>query len=176
MRTNEVYAGARLLFSARSRWTCPHKCGPLLSRLCLARFCLSFLTFVGGGLFSESVSKADFLPDHFDSKQSRDHIVPGSYIPGSIPVSQHLYSHLVRLGDWCWRIPLGALTLYACFLHFLRTADILAPRLNVVFLRLLRLISLVACWRLDDVTLIPNYPPSSTGAHYRPIYTTPVLS
>ena len=52
---------------------------------------------------------------------------------------------------------------------FLRTADVLAPRLSVVFRRLVRLDSFLACWRQANVTPIPKGPPSSSVANYRPI-------
>ena len=57
-----------------------------------------------------------------------------------------------------------------------RTADVLAPRLSVVFRRLLRLGSFPACWRQANVSPIPKGPPSSSVANYRPISITSVLS
>ena len=57
-----------------------------------------------------------------------------------------------------------------------RTADVMAPRLSVVFWRLVRLGSFLACWRQANVTLIPNGPPSSSVASYLPISITSVLS
>ena len=57
-----------------------------------------------------------------------------------------------------------------------RTADVLAPRLSVVFRRLLRLGSFPACWRQANVTSIPKCPSSFSVANYRPISITPVLS
>ena len=57
-----------------------------------------------------------------------------------------------------------------------RTADVLAPRLSVVFRLLVRMGSFPACWRHDNVTPIPKGPPSSSVANYRPIYITSVLS
>ena len=57
-----------------------------------------------------------------------------------------------------------------------RTADVLAPRLNVVFRRLVRLGSFPACWRQANVTPIPKGPPSSSVANCRPISITSVLS
>ena len=53
------------------------------------------------------------------------------------------------------------------FLLFLkRTADVLAPRLSVVFRRLVRLGSFPACWRQANVTPIPEGPQSSSVANY----------
>ena len=57
-----------------------------------------------------------------------------------------------------------------------RTADVLAPRLRVVFRQLLRLGSFPACWRQANVTPIIKGPSSSSVANYRPISITPVLS
>ena len=67
--------------------------------------------------------------------------------------------------------PLG---IFPLFLK--RTADVLAPRLNVVFRRHLRLGSFPACWRQAHVTPISKGPSSSSVANYRPISITPVLS
>ena len=57
-----------------------------------------------------------------------------------------------------------------------RTADVMAPRLSVVFWRLVRLGSFLVCWRQANVTPIPKGPPSSSVANYRPISITSVLS
>ena len=71
---------------------------------------------------------------------------------------------------------MGTLTHWVCFLFFLkRTADVLAPRLSVVFQRLVRPSSFAACWRQANVTPIRKDPPSSV-ANYRPISITSVLS
>ena len=57
-----------------------------------------------------------------------------------------------------------------------RTADVLAPRLSVVFRRLVRLGSFPACCRQANVTPILKSPPSSSVASYRPISITSVLA
>ena len=57
-----------------------------------------------------------------------------------------------------------------------RTADVMAPRLGVVFRRLVCLGSFPACWRQANITPIPKGPPSSSVANYRPISITSVLS
>ena len=56
-----------------------------------------------------------------------------------------------------------------------RTADVLAPRLCVVFRLLLRLSSFPAYFRLANAAPIPKGQPSSSLANYRPISTTPFL-
>ena len=68
-------------------------------------------------------------------------------------------------------IPLGMFPLL-----LKRTADVLAPRLSVVFRRLLRLGNFPACWRQANFTPIPKGPSSPSVANYRPISITPVLS
>ena len=67
--------------------------------------------------------------------------------------------------------PLG---MFPLFLK--RTADVMAPRLSVVFRRLVRLGSLPACWRQTIVTPILKDLPSSSVANYRAIFITLVLS
>ena len=73
--------------------------------------------------------------------------------------------------------PYGGTDLFGMFSLFLkRTADVMAPRLSVVFRRLVRLDSFPACWRQANVTPISKGPPSSSVANYRPISITSVLS
>ena len=61
-------------------------------------------------------------------------------------------------------------------LFFKRIADVMAPRLSIVFRRHVCLGSFQACWRQANVTPIPKGPPSSSVANYRPISITSVLS
>ena len=68
---------------------------------------------------------------------------------------------LVRLGPYWGPDPLG---MFPFFLK--RTADVLAPRLSVVFWRLVRLGSFPVCYRQANVTPIPKGPPSSSVANY----------
>ena len=63
---------------------------------------------------------------------------------------------------------------FALFLK--RTADVISPRLSVVFRRLVRLGNFSACWRQANVTPIPKGPPSSSVANYRLISITSALS
>ena len=131
----------------------------------------------GGGLVCESVSKADLLSDHFDGKQCREFVdLPLTCYPSPSLTSFAFRSSEVRrllldLDPYGDSDPLG---MFPLFLK--RTADVLAPRLSVVFLRLVRLGSFPACWRQANVTPIPKGPPSSSIANYRPISITSVLS
>ena len=65
--------------------------------------------------------------------------------------------------------------LLGMFPLFKRTA-VMAPSLSVVFRRLVRLGSFLACWIQANVTPIPKGPPASSAANYRPISITSVLS
>ena len=63
----------------------------------------------------------------------------------------------------------GGTDLLGMFPLFLKTAVVLAPRLAVVFRRLLRLGSFPVCWRVGNVTPISKGSPSSSAFNYRPI-------
>ena len=98
------------------------------------------LVGVGGGLMCESVGRADLLSDHFNSRQSRKSVdLPLTCHPSPSLVNFAFRSSEVRrllldLDPCGGTDPLG---MFPLFLK--RTADILAPRLSVVFRRLLRL-------------------------------------
>ena len=66
------------------------------------------------------------------------------------------------------------LSMFPLFLK--RTADVMAPRLSVVFRPLVHLGSFPACWRQANVTKIPKGPASSSVDNYRPISISSVLS
>ena len=73
--------------------------------------------------------------------------------------------------------PYGGTDPFGMFPLFLkRTAEVVGPRLSVVFRRLVRLWSFPACWRQANVTPIPKGPPSSSVAYYRQISITSALS
>ena len=66
--------------------------------------------------------------------------------------------------------PYGGTDPLRMFPPFLKiTADVMAPRLSVVFQQLVRLGSFSACWRQANVTAIPKDPPSPSVANYRPM-------
>ena len=95
----------------------------------------------------ESVGKADLLSDHFDSKQSREAVeLPLTCHPSPSLTTFAFRSSEVRrllfdLDPYGSTHPLG---MFPLFLK--RTADVMAPRLSVVFRRLVRLGSFPACW------------------------------
>ena len=78
---------------------------------------------------------------------------------------------LLDLGPYGGTDPLG---MFSPFLK--NTADVLVPRLTVVFRRLVRLGSFMAWWRQANVTPIPKGPPSFSVANYRLISIASVLS
>ena len=105
----------------------------------------------------ESVGKANLLSDHFDSKQSRESVdLRVTCHPSLSSITFAFRSSKVKclqldLDPYGDTDPLG---MFPLFLK--RTADVLAPRLSVVFRRLLCLGSFPACWRQANVTPIPN--------------------
>ena len=87
-----------------------------------------------------SVGTADLLPDHFYGKQSNE--------SDGLPLTCHPYPRLTSFAFWSSEVRCLLLDLdpYGCsdplgmFPHFLkRTSDVLAPRLSVVFRRLVRM-------------------------------------
>ena len=183
VRDNETNSETKRQFSDRNRDVLlsvqsPHKWwSTLKSAVFDSSSSLPSLVSDGGGLVCESVGKADLLSDHFDSKQSREAI--------DLPLAYHT-SHcfttfafrssdvrrlLLNLDPYGGSDPLG---MFPLFLK--RTTDVFAPRLSVVFRRLVRLRSISASWRQANVTPIPKGPPSSSVANYQPISITSVLS
>ena len=81
----------------------------------------------GGGLVCESVGKADLLSDHFESKQSREAVDrPQTCHPSPSLTTFAFRSSEVRrlLLDLTFMV---ALTLWVCFLFFLRELLMLWP-------------------------------------------------
>ena len=120
----------------------------------------------GGGLVCESVGKADLLSDHFDSKQSREAV--------DLPLTCHASPSFTTFAFRSSEVrrllldldPYGGIGPLGLFILFLkRTADVMVPRLSVVFRRLVRLGNFPACWRQVNVTPIPKGPPSSPVAN-----------
>ena len=102
----------------------------------------------GGGLVCESVGKADLLSDHFDSKQSREVV--------DLQLTCYSSPSLTTFAFWSSEVrrllldldPYGGtdpLSMFGLFPK--RTADVMAPRLSVVFCRLVRLGSFPAQFR-----------------------------
>ena len=182
MRANETYSEAKCQFSDRNRDVLmtvqsPHKWWSTLKSAVLGSSS-SFPPLIseGGGLVCESVGKADLLSDHFDSKQSREAV--------DLPLTCHQSPSLTTFAFRSSEVrhllldldPYDGTDLLGMFPLFLkRTADVMAPRLSVVFRRLVRLGSFPACWRQANVTPIPKGPPSSSVANYLPISITSVL-
>ena len=138
---------------------------------------LPLLLSEGGGLVCESVGKADLLSDHFNSKQSRETV--------DLPLTCHPSPSLTTVAFRSTEVsrllldldPYGGTDPLGMFPHFLkRTADVMAPRLSLVFRRLVRLGSFPPCWRQANVTPFLKGPSSSSVANYQPISITSVLS
>ena len=175
-RANETYSEAERQFSDRNmdvlmNVQSPHKWwATLKSAVFGSSSALPPLVSEGGGLVCESIGKADLLSDHFDSKQSRKAVdLLLTYHPSPRLATFAFRSIEVRrllldLDPYGGTDPLG---MFPFFIK--RTADVMAPRLSVVFGRLVRLGSFPASWRQDNVTPISKGPPSSSVANYLPI-------
>ena len=175
VRANETYSEAKRRFSDRNsdvlmNVQSPHKrWSTLKSAVFGSSSSLPLLVSEGGGLVCESVGKADLLSDQFDSKQSREAVDltltchPSPSLSTFVFRSSEVRRLLLYLDPYGGTDPLG---MFPLFLK--RTADVMAPRLSVVFLRFVRLASFPACWRQANVTPIPKGPPSSSVANYRP--------
>ena len=85
--------------------------------------------------------------------------------------SREVQRLLLDLDSYGGTDPLG---MFPLFLK--KTAVVLAPRLAVIFRRLLRLGRFHICWRVANVTPIPKGPPFSSASNYRLISLTPILS
>ena len=57
-----------------------------------------------------------------------------------------------------------------------KVADIIAPKLSIIFCKLIRHGSFPECWRSANVTAIPKNAPSPDGENDRPVSITPILS
>ena len=110
----------------------------------------------GGGLVCESVIKADMLSAHFDRKQSRDPVdLPSTCHPSPSLTpfafrSREVKRLLLDLDSSGGTDPSG---MFPLFLK--KKAEVLAPRLSVVFRRVLQLGSFPVCLRVANVTPIP---------------------
>ena len=124
----------------------------------------------GGGLFCESVGEVNMLSAHFDGKHSSDPVdFPPTCHPSPSLTTFPFRSREVKrlLLDL---VSYGGTDLLGMFPLFLKkTAVVLAPRLAVVFRRLLRFGCFPVCWRVANVTPIPKGPPSSSASNYRSI-------
>ena len=124
-----------------------------------------------------TVGKDDLLSDHFYRKQSREaaELSLTSHPSPSFTTFAFRSSEVRRLmldyDPYDGTDPLG---MFPLFLQ--RTTDLMVPSLSVVFRRLVRLGSFLACWRQANVTPIPKGSPSSSVANYRPISITSLLS
>ena len=171
-RANAVYAEAMRQFSVRSRDAlmnsqCPHQWWSTLKSAVFGSSSdssLRPLIGAGGGLVCESVGKADMFSAHFDGNQSRDPVdLPSTCHPfRSLTTfafrSREVKRLLLDLDSNDGTDPLG---MFPLFLK--RTAEVLAPRLSVVFRRLLRLFSFLVCWRVANVM-----PPQFQRVHLYP--------
>ena len=152
LSTNETYSEAKRQFSDKNRvvlvnvQSLHNWWSTLKSEVFGTSSSLPPLVSEGGGLVWESVGKADLLSDHFDSKQSREAVdLPLTCHPSPSLTTFAFRSRedrrlLLDLDPYGCTDPLR---MFPLFLK--RTAEVVAPRLSVVFLLLVRLGNFPAC-------------------------------
>ena len=167
VRANETYSEAKRQFSDRNRAVLKNVQSPRKwwSTLKSAVFGTSSssppLVSEGGELVCESVGKADLLSYHFDRKQFREAVDllltchPSPSLTTFAFRSREVRRLLSDLDLYGGTNPLGTFPLF-----LKRTADVMAPRLSVVFRRLVRLGSFPPCW--EQANVIPTNSERST--------------
>ena len=131
-----------------------------------------------GSLAYSPEEKSTLLADVFDAKQSAEELI--------IPQSCHPEAKLTRIAFRSLEIkrllsdvdPYGGAGPDGIFpLFFKETADILAPKIAVIFRKLVRTGRFSLCWRTANVTPISKVgTATSSPQDYRPISITPILS
>ena len=155
MRANVTYSVVKRQFSDRNRDVLmnvhsPHKWWYTrkLKQRCSARVrrCLGSLVRVVDWCVNRLARLHDLLSDHFDSTQSMEAVdLPLTCHPCLTTFafrSSEVRRLLLDLETYGGTDPLGMFPLFLA-----RTAEVMAPRLSVVFRRLVRLGSSRACWR-----------------------------
>ena len=128
----------------------------------------------GGGLVVAPAEKASLLASQFDRKQCREQFVtPLTCFPQSrckfLAFRTFVLIRLLFDLD-----TYGGVDILGVFPLFLKKfADIFAPKLSIIFHRLIRMGSFPECYRSANVTAIPKNAPSPDRANYRPISITP---
>ena len=135
------------------------------------------LISASGLLVTQPKDKADLLMGVFDAKQSRNEIVlPSTCHPeprfGAFAFKSSLIlTFLKELDSHGGTDPVGFFPLF-----YKEIAPVLAPKLSVIFRKLLRLGLFPDCWKTANITPVPKGPISQTPSNYRPISITPALS
>ena len=131
-----------------------------------------------GSLAYSPEEKSTLLADIFDAKQSAEELI--------IPQSCHPEAKLTRIAFRSFEIkrllsdvdPYGGAGPDGIFpSSFKETADILAPKIAVIFRKLVRTGRFSLCWRTANVTPISKVgTATSSPQDHRPISITPILS
>ena len=182
-RAEQVYDDAEERYNTRIRTTLaeasqPHKWWSTLKSATLGtESSIPPLNTRSGVLESDPSKKAELLMDSFNAKQSNNIInLPPTCHPNPVFCkfafrSKQVFNLLCNLDSYGGTDPLGFFPLF-----YKKIASVLAPKLSVIFRKLLKVGSFPTCWRTANVTPIPKGPSSPNVADYRPISITPVLS
>ena len=177
-----LYGAARESHNERTRntlklSTCSHKWWETLEGSIFGvKLSIPALSGHGGGLVVAPAEKASILISQFDSKQCREQFVtPLSCFPlsgsNSLAFRTSALQRLLLDLDTHGGVDLfGVLPLY-----LKKVTDIIAPKLNIIFRKFIRLGSFPECWRSANATAITKGAPSGNRENYRPISITPIL-
>ena len=130
-----------------------------------------------GSITYAAAEKAKILSDYFSSKMSRtDIVIPHSCNPlpklNSIAFrSSELLKILQNLDEHGSVDCNGMLPSF-----FKRFSNLFAPKLAVIYRKLVQLGNFPACWKIASVTPIPKEGSSCQPKDFRPISITPILS
>ena len=130
-----------------------------------------------GSLTFVAAEKAKILADYFNSKMySNDIIIPSGCFP--IPKLNSLAFRSSELLNILQNLEENGTAdcngMFPAF--FKRFSNILAPKLAVLYRRLVQLGNFPDCWKIASVTPIPKEGCSCLPKDYRPISITPILS
>ena len=131
----------------------------------------------GGRLVTDPAVKASLLAPQFNSKQSLDNFTEPPFCFPAVECSSIAFrsaqvkSLLLELDSY------GGVDGDGIFPLLLKEcAGVIAPKLALLFRRLIRTGKFPESWRDANVTAIPKGPPSPNKENYRPISITPILS
>ena len=131
----------------------------------------------GGKLVLSADEKSSLCSTHFDAKQCRDTFQQQHYCDlSSVLCSVAFWSSFIRnlllaVEPYSKNNADGMFPLF-----YKQMAWKQAPKLAVSFRHLVKVGSLLACWRLADAVKVPNESSSSDVGDYRSISITPFLS
>ena len=130
-----------------------------------------------------TAEKASLLVSQFDSKQCREQFVTplscfSKFRCNALAIRSVFFNNYLSSGACSLILThTGVLILLGVFPLFLKmVADIVDPKLSIIFCRLICLRLFPKCWESGNLTAIPMGAPSPDRDNYRPISINPTLA